>query len=301
MIVPEQIHPGDCIGIFSPAGPVRDPGKVEAGVRLLQDLGYRVKGNTVAGTGNAFLSADDSSRADEFHAMLRDNEVHAMIALRGGYGCFRIAEMLDYNLIARSRKYIIGFSDISILLNIISSRTPLVTIHGPVLTSLASTDQDSLDSLQSILKEGIPESIRSPETTILRSGKCKGFLRGGNLATLVHLIGTPWEVPWEGTILLLEDTAEPLYKLDRMLTQLYYSGRLGKLAGIILGGFDACGGETDEYLEEKIGQRVVELTENYSYPIWANFPVGHREQNRALPLGLQMHMESSTKCLTLLK
>jgi len=299
MIIPATLKAGDCIGIFSPSGPVRDAAKVEAGLSLLDTLGFRVKMSPPPSVETGYLAADDHHRLTELHTLLLDDQVKALLALRGGYGCLRIAHALDYTLFSRARKFIIGFSDVSILLNTISSRTDIVTVHGPVLTSLAAADGPSVSSLRSLLTEGLPEYIAPHGTVILRSGDARGILRGGNLASLVHLIGTPWDIPWEKTLLLLEDTGEPMYKIDRMLTQLFYSGRLDKLSGIILGSFDGGGKNGDTAQQEQVWQRVMEVTVSSGCPVWGNFPVGHLERNIAVPLGVEMSMESRTGCLVL--
>jgi len=298
MIVPHRLQPGDCIGVFSPAGPIRDRKKVDAGVLLLQKMGFRVKLNLLPETEGEYLAADDRIRIEQVHAMLRDNEVAALMALRGGYGCLRIAGLLDYNLIRACRKFIIGFSDVSILLNTVASRSGMVTVHGPVLSSLAGTDSASVLSLRTLLTDGLPPALCPEGTVVLRSGNGRGTLRGGNLATLVHLLGTPWEIPWDKTLLLLEDTGEPMYRIDRMLTQLHSSGRLDKLSGIILGDFDM-GDDAAENsrLQELVWQRTMELTADRNYPIWGNFPVGHRERNLAMPIGLEMSMVSDSGIL----
>lgn len=302
MIIPDRLHAGDCLGVFSPSGPVRDREKVDAGIHLLQKMGFRIKLGLFAGPDEGYLAAGDRKRIEEFHGMLLDDEVSALMALRGGYGCLRIAGRLDYGIIRSCRKMIIGFSDVSILLNTVSGRTGMVTVHGPVLTSLAHTDSRSLDALKSLLVNGLPSSLAPEETVVLRPGDSRGVLRGGNLATLVHLLGTPWEIPWKGTLLLLEDTGEPMYRIDRMLTQLHYSGSLDHLAGIILGGFDLGADPVENAkLQEQVWERVLELTADRDYPVWGNFPVGHREKNIAVPLGLAMRMESGPKMISVVK
>lgn len=294
MIIPARLQAGDCIGIFSPAGPVRDQAKVDGGILRLQNMGFRVKQFQPSETGNGYLAADDNCRLDEFHTLLGDKDVHALMALRGGYGCLRIADRIDYEQVHASGKFIMGFSDITILLNAVNSRAGLAAIHGPVLTTLATSDQSSVDALFSLLTSGLPTRIGTDEAVILRSGDAQGVLRGGNLTTLVHLLGTPWDISWTGSLLLLEDTGEPMYKIDRMLTQLFHSGKLDEVAGVILGDFDA-GDDPDEdsILQEQLWQRVLELTESSSCPVWGNFPVGHRDRNLAVPLGVEMSMDSS--------
>ena len=295
MIIPPTLRQGDCIGIFAPSGPIRDQAKVESGIRVLHGMGFRTKQLPCQDADCDYLAADDQTRADMFHALLADDDVSALMALRGGYGCLRIMGVIDFDLIESYPKFIIGFSDLSILLNAINSRAGILTIHGPVLTSLDHTDNESCQSLFSLLTEGLPQYFPADDIAVLHPGIAEGVLRGGNLATLVHLLGTPWEIPWNGTVLLLEDTAETMYRVDRMLTQLYLSGKLQQLAGIILGSFDTGdNSDSNRLLEEKVWQRTLELTEKMDYPVWANFPVGHLEKNNALPLGADVIMDSSS-------
>jgi muramoyltetrapeptide carboxypeptidase len=300
MILPPPLRPGDCIGIFSPSGPVRDQAKVDAGIRVLHEMGFQTKQAPCRGTGCDYLAADDQARADTFHALLADDEVHALIALRGGFGCLRMLELIDFGMVESCRKYIIGFSDVSVLLNVISLRTGLVTLHGPVLTSLAGTDRQAVVSLLSLLTGGLPDHFSGGAMRVLRPGKGAGVLRGGNLTSLVHLLGTPWEIPASGSVLLLEDTGETMYRLDRMLTQLYHAGKFHTLSGIVLGSFDA-GDNPDKnrLLQEQVWKRVLDLTRDMDYPVWGNYPVGHGKKNRPLPLGADVVMDSSSAGLRL--
>ena len=299
MIKPPTVNKGDCIGLFSPSGPVRDQGKVEAGIHVLHTMGFRTKKQKcLKQHDHEYLAADDQSRLDEFHAMWTDHEVKALMAIRGGYGCMRIVDRVNFNLIRQYPKHIIGFSDITIFLNTINSHADIMTIHGPVVSSLSETDRKSIETLQSILAGNIPRSMSADTLTVLRSGRARGTLRGGNLTTLVHLQGTPWKVPLHNTILLLEDTGEPMYRVDRMLTQLYQTGMLKNVSGILLGTFDSGkGADEDEALQEKTWGRVLELTEDANCPVWGGFPSGHRQVNHAVPLGGEATMDSETKTL----
>jgi muramoyltetrapeptide carboxypeptidase len=159
---------------------------------------------------------------------------------------------------------------------------------------LTRSDEESATALFSLLTGNIVESIRPHGLEILRGGTSRGRLVGGNLTSLVHLLATPWDSPWDDCILLLEDTNEPLYRLDRMLTQLALAGRLDRLAGLLLGAFDS--GRDDKAanhrLQEGVWARVMELA-GPGYPVWAGFPVGHRERNLALPIGMEAVMNSS--------
>ncbi|GBE51840.1 putative murein peptide carboxypeptidase [bacterium BMS3Bbin14] len=295
-IIPPPLKPGDCIGLFSPAGPARDPGRVTDGIRLLRDRGFRVKSSWEPASRNDYLAASDEVRLNEFHRLWADDEVHALMAIRGGYGCLRIVGRIDMKVLAKRPKMVIGFSDITVLLNIICQQTGMITIHGPVVTSLARSDKESVQHFFSLLTGGIPECFKPVQLEILRSGTASGVVRGGNLTTLVHLLGTPWEIAWDNALLVLEDTGEAMYRLDRMLTQLHQAGKLRRLAGLILGTFDP--GNEDTFaklrLQHQVWERVLELTEEFAYPVWGCFPVGHGQRNYSLPIGMEATMDGVT-------
>jgi muramoyltetrapeptide carboxypeptidase len=231
--------------------------------------------------------------------MWMDPEIQAMMAVRGGYGCLRMMPYLDMDLLRQNPKLAIGFSDLTVLLNTLVDRVNIAAVHGPVLTSLAGSDKLSVDSFISVLEGRIsgPRSFGDPE--VLRGGMSEGILRGGNLTTIAHLLGTPWEVPFKGALLLLEDTGEPMYRIDRMLTQLYVSGRLDSLSGLLLGTFDcSTEKEINMRLRDQIWKRVLELTAHTDYPVWGNIPVGHLAANHAVLLGLKTIMDSVSGTLT---
>ncbi len=297
-LLPPPIKPGDCIGLFSPAGPVRDQERFDAGLQLLHELGFRTKQYHEISRAHDYLAADDIARAEEFHTMWADPEVHAMMAVRGGYGCLRMMPYLDLSLFRQNPKRVIGFSDLTVLLNTLVDRSGIISLHGPVLTSLVDSDTVSVDSFVLQLTGKIKEDTTMEGIEILRGGTATGIIRGGNLTTIAHLLGTPWEIPCKNTLLLLEETGEPMYKIDRILTQLYISGRLNHLSGLMLGTFD-CGMDrnTDQYLQGDVWKRVLELTAQTDYPVWGNFPVGHLTTNHTFPLGATATMDSSAGLL----
>lgn len=298
-IVPPPLRRGDCIGLFSPAGPVRDKNRVAAGIRLLHELGFKTRQLRNTREQHDYLAATDRSRADEFHTLWADDDIRALMAVRGGYGCLRIIDSLDFALLRARPKHLIGFSDITVLLNTISERSGLVTIHGPVVTSLIDCDRESLRAFISLLAGDLREYPFSRQAEVLRPGKSSGILRGGNLATLVHLLGTPWETSWEGALLFLEDTGEPMYKIDRMITQLSLGGRLDNLAGLILGTFDGSDAADRNSLQEQVWSRVLELTARKGYPVLGGFPAGHLEMNYPLPIGAAATLDTGSGCLRL--
>ena len=291
-ILPPRLRRGDTIGLVCPAGPVREVARLQAGIRLIVDQGFAVKLCGPVEPCEGYLADTDEQRAAHLHRLWADEEVRAILAVRGGYGCLRLAGLLDWELLARTPKWLIGFSDVTLLLNTLFHRCGLVSVHGPVATSLARSDEQSLVSLFTLLTGTPEERIRPRGLEVLRGGTGRGPLVGGNLTTLVHLLGTPWDHSWDGCILLLEDTNEPLYRLDRMLTQLALVGRFERLAGLILGDFDLAG--TDSLaglrLREAVWARVLELV-GPGFPVWADFPAGHRTANLALPIGMEAVLE----------
>ena len=291
-ILPPRLRRGDTIGLVCPAGPVREVARLQAGIRLIVDQGFAVKLSGPVEPREGYLADTDEQRAAHLHRLWADEEVRAILAVRGGYGCLRLAGLLDWELLARTPKWLIGFSDVTLLLNTLFHRCGLVSVHGPVATSLARSDEQSLVSLFTLLTGTLEERIRPRGLEVLRGGTGRGPLVGGNLTTLVHSLGTPWDHSWDGCLLLLEDTNEPLYRLDRMLTQLALAGRLERLAGLILGDFDLAG--TDSLaglrLREAVWARVLELV-GPGFPVWADFPAGHRTANLALPIGMEAVLE----------
>ena len=299
-LCPPWLRRGDTIGLFCPAGPVRDPARLQAGVHKIHDLGFKVKLCGPLDLVDGYLAAEDSRRAANLHTLWSDEEVKAIWAVRGGYGCLRMVDLLDWDLFARHPKWLIGFSDVTILLQGLYQRAGLVAIHGPVVSSLMHSDELSQNSLFSLLTGTFEQRLKPKGLEIVRGGTGRGRLIGGNLTTLVHLLATPWDCSWEGKILFLEDTNEPLYRLDRMLTQLALCGKLEQLGGMILGEFDQ--GEdslANLRLQEALWSRVMELV-GPAYPVWGGFPVGHRQRNLALPLGMEVEMDSSSGCLRLI-
>lgn len=302
MRLPPALQRGDTIGIFCPAGPPKNLPLLRQGIALLTEAGFQVRSEGRIEVREAeYLADSDSARAEALHRLWADEKVKAVMAVRGGYGCLRLAPLLDLPLLQRHCKWLIGFSDLTLLLNHLNRQAGYVCLHGPMVSSLAHARREDLLQLFSYLAGSFGENLLLPGLEILRPGSGQGRLVGGNLATLVHSIGTPWDNSWEGCILLLEDTGEHLYRLDRMFTQLHQAGRFDRLAGLLLGSFDTGTGNSsaDLRLQEQVWQRVLELMPP-GFPIWANVASGHTDRNIPFPLGMGVRMDSSSAGLTLL-
>lgn len=287
-ILPAPLKKGGTIGIIAPAGPVRNESDFAAGLKMLSELGFKTRYQSNILRHNDFLAGTDQQRLSELHEFWRDPEIEAILAVRGGYGCLRLLPDLDFALIRQQPKILIGFSDLTVLLSAIQQRTGLITFHGPMLTTLPKGDRDSQEALFHLLTGRAQPEIKVKELEILKGGQASGRLLPGNLTSLVHLIGTPWEPDWQNAIVVLEDIGEAPYRIDRLLTQLWAAGRLEQIGGLILGDFDQCGDV------ELIWQRALELLAHRTIPIWANFPCGHGSRNRILPVGAEAQLDSSS-------
>jgi len=290
-ILASPLKKGDTIGIIAPAGPVRNKDDFSAGLKILTDMGFKTRYRGDILRHNGYLAGTDQERLTELHEIWGDPEVKAVLAVRGGYGCLRLLPDLDFALIRRQPKILIGFSDLTVLLSAIQQKTGLITFHGPMLTTLNRSDRDSQEAFFDLLTGRERPKIKAKGLEILKGGQASGRLLPGNLTNLIHLLGTPYEPDWHNTILVLEDIGEASYRIDRLLTHLWAAGRLEQIAGLILGEFDQCGER------EAIWQRTLKLLAHRPIPIWANFPCGHGSRNRILPVGAEVLLDSSAGCL----
>jgi muramoyltetrapeptide carboxypeptidase len=295
-VIPPRLVSGDTIALISPAGPLKDQEAAATGMAILENAGFLVKlPEELASEG--YLAGSDQDRARQFTEACLDPEVKALLAMRGGYGSMRLLPLLDFAQLSKTPKILAGFSDITVLLNVIQRRTGIVTYHTPVLTTLARSNEDSQRSFLKALS-GPATNIQDNTIEILTGGRAIGRLLGGNLTTIAHLLGTPYELELDSAILFIEDVGEEAYKIDRMLTQLSAAGHLQKLAGLIIGTFtDSNGCEDDR--AELVWARALALTGG-EIPLWGGFPVGHGARNMTLPLGLEAVMDPARKTLELL-
>ena len=289
---PFRLKQGDRIGVPAPAGPVEKE-ELQEGIELLQSLGFPVILSEHALSRKGYLAGEDELRLRDLHAMFRDERVKAILCARGGYGTLRLFEHIDFDLIRRHPKILIGYSDITALLLAVSKKTGLVTFHGPVLKDLGKNGGENLRSLMKLITSGEPVVMECPGARALIQGSAEGKLVGGNLTLITHLLGTPFLPSAKGTLLFIEEKGEALYRVDRMLTHLHLSGFFGACRGIMVGAFEDCGDPADveALIEERLGGLHV--------PIMTGFPFGHGEENTALPIGAKAALDTARKRLSL--
>jgi len=297
--IPPYLKKGDQIGLVCPAGYMPEE-KTETCIRTLETWGYRVKtGKTVGGDSSNYFSGTDKERLDDLQQMLDDDEVKAVLCARGGYGTGRIVEDLRFKKFRKHPKWVIGYSDITVLHAHLYSNYGIATLHAPMASAfLDGGDQNEfVGSLKSSL-EGKKMSYSCEPHPLNRFGKAKGELVGGNLALLAHLCGTGSDYSTRGRILFLEDVGEYLYNIDRMLWQLQRNGKLSGLAGMIFGGFT----ETKDS-ERPFGQNIYEVihdrVKDYDYPVVFDFPVSHTDRNYALKHGVIHRLRVDNEGVTL--
>lgn len=305
-IKPKGLQAGGKVAITAPASPT-SYSELRRSIRFFSDNDIKVEvGKTITerDTKYRYLSASDNERADEFMSYVQREDIDAIVCARGGYGVMRILDKIDYSIINKNPKIIIGFSDITALITPIFEKSGLVTFHGPVASSSFNTySSESLkNNLFSSRKDILPE-IQSDSAIVVNSGKSKGNLKGGNLKMLTSTLGTPYEVNLNNSILFLEDISEPSYKIDRMLNQLILSGKLDNVKGIAFGIFKGLNRRKPFYptYSFTIREVIEELLSPLNIPILIGLPFGHTAQNSTLPIGVQAEINTNKKSITLLE
>lgn len=295
------LNSGSKIGIIAPASPVKEIGVIESSVAMLEDLGYRTVLGEAVRPLKSYLAGSDLERRADLERFWWDDSIEAVWCLRGGYGSVRLLPHLYLGLIERNPKILIGFSDITGLELGLWKQTGLVTFHGPVLTFLKSEFSIS-HAFQMLTGEAVGKPLSWPESEtsnylVFKEGKIRGPLLGGNLALVSSLLGTRYLPDLEGVVLFLEETEEPAYRIDRMLTQLLVSGVLDAVAGVIIGRCKPIDGTGEGDLIGVFAERLSKL----SCPAAYGFPIGHIPDQWTLPQGITVEVDLGKGELTLVE
>jgi muramoyltetrapeptide carboxypeptidase len=311
LIRPPKLAPGSRIALIAPAGPLLERDDITRAEALCRALGYEpVLGNN-AYNHYGYLAGTDDERLMDLNHALQDPALAAVWCIRGGYGVTRLLERVDFDAVARRPKALIGFSDITALLNAVTRTTGVVTFHGPV--ARASMPSFSRGHFERVLTRAespgrlgrLPEppGLLVPQEhriVTLRGGIAEGPLAGGNLTLVQCLIGTPWFPDLTGAILFIEDVGEHLYRVDRALAQLRAIGALQRLAGIVVGQFtdlDRAGRDGALGLDQVLTTYFAPL----NIPVAYGFPVGHIDAQWTLPLGVRARLDADAGELELLE
>ncbi len=307
MIYGKKLKLGDTLGFIAPAGAVRTDGAIERAVLETERMGFKVKLGMSAGQKYGYLSGTDDVRADDVNAMFADDEVDAIVCLRGGYGAMRILDRIDYELIAKHPKIFMGFSDITALHIALLEKCGLATFHGPMAAANWSDkplDDFSLKSMYRALMHAEPAGeLANPEgypKETVNPGQAEGQLVGGNLMLIASSLGTPWEIDTKDRIIFIEEIGERTYCVDRMLTQLRLAGKFEDCAGVVFGDFADCMVEYPEFgltLDEIIRDVVAPCGK----PIFKGLRCGHCSPKLTLPFGVKCRIDADECTLTVLE
>jgi muramoyltetrapeptide carboxypeptidase len=312
-LLARRLSAGDTVALINPANAVyeRDPYRFAA--EALQALGFKVREAPNLRARYGRLAGTDAQRASDVNAMFADVDVQGIMALTGGSGCNRILPLLDYALMRRSPKVLMGFSDITALINAVNAQTGLVTFHSPVASS--EWNAYSLESFKAIVMQAqaallanpVPNRSRDDELvnkqgriTTLRGGQARGPLVGGNLTVFAAMAGSVYWPPMDGAILCLEDVNEEIYRVDRMLSTLMLAGAFKKLAGVVLGHFTNClpgDGFGSLTLDEVFDDHFLRL----NVPVFKGAQFGHVKLKYSFPIGLPVQMDADLGTLQLLQ
>ncbi len=290
-IKPPALRKGDVIGIIAPASPPADIARVERGARYFERLGYRVEIGASVSRTRGYLAGNDNHRVDDLHTMFADRRVKAIICARGGYGTPRLLPLINYKLVARNPKILVGFSDITALQLALWKKCRLVTFHGPMLAvDFANgidpyTEESFWQVVTSPHKPGkIPLPIK-PHT--LQQGKASGILLGGNLSLINSLLGTPYLPDFRNALLFMEEVGEEPYRIDRMLAQLSNASILQNVQAVLAGQFTDCSQKDQAKPGLSLEDILVDFTSSTKKPLITNLPFGHTNKKLTLPQGVR--------------
>lgn len=287
-MLPPFLQPGDQIRIITPSGTIQSS-YIDGAISILQSWGLQVSEGKFASDAYGRFGGTKEQRVEDLQDALDDNNVKAILCSRGGYGLAQIIDRIDFKQFTQNPKWLIGFSDITVLHNAIT-KLNVSSIHAIMAKHLAElpADSDQVLSLKNTLFGTLPCYDIQPHK-LNRVGKATGKIIGGNLSVFSALRGTQFDLPFEGNILFIEDIAENPYHIDRMLQNLRMSGNLAKLNGLIVGRFSDC--EEDPSMKQTIAEIILSAVQEHAFPVGFNFPSGHVDYNLSLILGQKAMLE----------
>jgi muramoyltetrapeptide carboxypeptidase len=303
-ILPPHMNPGDFIGITSPAGYITHE-EVKPAVEQITSWGFKVKTGRSIGKKFYNFGGTDNERLQDFQSMLDDPSLKAIMCARGGYGIVRIIDQLNFTNFLRHPKWIIGFSDVTILHTHLNKNFGVASIHSKMCNSFPAdwlrAEPAQQETINSIRKALTGVQIKYPVVPSIKNkpGMADGILVGGNLKLIESMSGTDSDLYTNGKILFVEDTGEYLYSIDRMFWNLKRTGKLTGLKGLIIGGFKIKPDDPGEEFGLTLHDIVLDKVKEYDFPVCFEFPVGHQKNNFALKCGVKHKLAVTDTLCTL--
>lgn len=286
-----RIRRGDRVSVVATGFACR-PEKLHRGVRALAALGFDpVIGEHVADVAG-YLAGDDAARLADLNAALRDPTVRGIWFARGGYGTARLLPKVDWRALRRDPKVLIGYSDLTALFLPALDRTRALCVHGPVVTELGDRRTWHRPSLAAALS-GRPIVMRVPRRAIVAPGRASGRLVGGNLTVMTHLVGTPYFPDLSGSVLMIEETGEEAYRVDRLLAHLVLAGAFSRLAAVLIGSVAAPATKRSFPPDRRVADVLAERFGALGVPVVSALPFGHEGGQWSLPLGARAIVDAN--------
>lgn len=296
---PAALHPGDTIAIVAPSAALADD-SAQKGLEYIRSLGYKIKLSRSVTAHAGYLAGSDELRASDINSAFADDEVNAILCLRGGYGATRLLPLLDYETIAAHPKLFVGFSDITALHTVFLQRCGFSSIHGTMVMSIGrgASEYTKQELSRGLTQPFAPHTLALPENCqpeTLVPGQAEGPLYGTNMMLLTTLLGTPYALDGTGGILALEEVGEEAYAIDRMLCQLEESGLIERIKGLAFGEFYHCGPNEDADYEWTVKEVITAYAKKWGKPAVWGLPFGHGKDNAWLPLGQNVRLDAGAK------
>jgi muramoyltetrapeptide carboxypeptidase len=284
-MTPPFLTTGDQLRIVSPSGSI-NPDFIDGATKTLTSWGLHVTEGAFDRSEYGRFAGTQEQRIQDLQSALDDMDVKAILCSRGGYGLAQIIDKLDFSTFLKFPKWLIGFSDITILHNVINN-FGIASIHGIMAKHLSElpADSDQVHFMREILFGTLP-AFTIEGHPLNREGKSEGNLIGGNLSVLMGLRGSQFDLPYDNNVLFIEDIAEKPYHIDRMMQNLRFSGALAKLSGLVVGQFSDC--EEDPLMKQTVFEIILAAVSDYNYPVCFDFPAGHVDNNLPLVLGQEV-------------
>jgi muramoyltetrapeptide carboxypeptidase len=310
VVRPPRLKPGDTVGLIEPASSTFESVKIQVAVEVIEALGLEARPAPHVTDRYGYLAGKDKDRADDVNRLFADPSVNAIVAVRGGWGCARLLPYLDFSVIAKNPKILVGYSDLTALLLPVFARTGLITFHGPM--GVSTWNSFNVGYLKRVLfdAEAVTfENVKETKDTLVQTenriqtitpGVARGRILGGNLSVLAGIVGSGYLPDWGGAILFVEEVEEKISRVDRLLTQLRLAGILDKLRGVVFGNCTKCepgDGFGSLTLEEVLNDHLKPL----NVPAWSGAMIGHIDRQFTIPEGSEVEIDATKGTIAMLE